>query len=88
MDEAGLPEESMESLKVFTVLMITLKLTLLNDLPFSDLSGQVLHKYLDDAVVSFVGITNHILDAAKSNRAVTLFRPRAADVSFRLYSPL
>ena len=45
---------------------------------------QVLHKYLDDAVVSFVGITNHILDAAKSNRAVTLFRPRAADVSFRV----
>ena len=45
---------------------------------------QVLHKYLDDAVVSFVCITNHILDAAKSNRAVTLFRPRAADVSFRV----
>ena len=46
---------------------------------------QVLHKYLDDAVVSFVGITNHILDAAKTNRAVTLFRPRATDVSFTVF---
>ena len=52
MDEAGLPEESHESLKV-------------------------LHYYLDDPQVSFVAITNHILDAAKSNRAVNLFRPQA-----------
>ena len=51
MDEAGLPEESHESLKV-------------------------LHFYLDDPEVSFVAITNHILDAAKSNRAVNLFRPK------------
>eukprot|EP00118_Oscarella_pearsei_P023946 m.294339 g.294339 ORF g.294339 m.294339 type:complete len:5643 (+) comp40744_c0_seq7:98-17026(+) len=51
MDEAGLPEESHESLKV-------------------------LHYYLDDPQVSFVAITNHILDAAKSNRAVNLFRPK------------
>ncbi|XP_065828093.1 uncharacterized protein [Oscarella lobularis] len=51
MDEAGLPEESHESLKV-------------------------LHYYLDDPEVSFVAITNHILDAAKSNRAVNLFRPK------------
>jgi hypothetical protein len=51
MDEAGLPEESHESLKV-------------------------LHYYLDDPQVSFVAITNHILDAAKSNRAISLFRPQ------------
>ena len=53
MDEAGLPEESHESLKV-------------------------LHYYLDDQVVAFVGISNHILDAAKMNRAVSLFRPDAS----------
>jgi hypothetical protein len=52
MDEAGLPEESHESLKV-------------------------LHYYLDDPSVSFVAITNHILDASKSNRAISLFRPKA-----------
>lgn len=51
MDEAGLPEESHESLKV-------------------------LHYYLDRQEVSFVAITNHVLDAAKTNRAVSLFRPR------------
>ena len=54
MDEAGLPEESHESLKV-------------------------LHYYLDTQEVSFVAITNHILDAAKTNRAVSLFRPEASD---------
>jgi hypothetical protein len=47
MDEAGLPEESKESLKV-------------------------LHYYLErhmsiKAKVAFVAITNHALDAAKSN---------------------
>lgn len=47
MDEAGLPEESLESLKA-------------------------LHYHLDQQEVSFVAITNHILDAAKSNRAVSL----------------
>ena len=50
MDEAGLPEESHESLKV-------------------------LHYHLDRREVSFVAITNHMLDAAKTNRAVCLFRP-------------
>ena len=50
MDEAGLPEESHESLKV-------------------------LHYHLDKPVVSFVAISNHVLDAAKTNRAVSLFRP-------------
>ena len=50
MDEAGLPEESHESLKV-------------------------LHYHLDKQEVSFVAITNHVLDAAKTNRAVSLFRP-------------
>jgi len=53
MDEAGLPEESHESLKV-------------------------LHYHLDKQEVSFVAITNHILDAAKTNRAVSLFRPEAS----------
>ncbi|XP_065839047.1 uncharacterized protein [Oscarella lobularis] len=51
MDEAGLPEESHESLKA-------------------------LHYYLDSPAVSFVAITNNVLDAAKSNRAVNLFRPK------------
>ena len=37
-------------------------------------SLKVLHQYLDTSVVSFVGITNRPLDAAKSNRAVTLYR--------------
>ena len=50
MDEAGLPEERHESLKV-------------------------LHFYLDSPEVSFVAISNHVLDAAKTNRAVSLFRP-------------
>ena len=50
MDEAGLPEESHESLKV-------------------------LHYHLDKQEISFVAISNHVLDAAKTNRAVSLFRP-------------
>ena len=54
MDEAGLPEESHESLKV-------------------------LHPCLDKQEVSFVAITNHILDAAKTNRAVSLYRPEASN---------
>ena len=58
MDEAGLPEESHESLKV-------------------------LHYHLDRQEVSFVAITNHMLDAAKSNRAVCLFRPDASDDDLR-----
>ena len=54
MDEAGLPEEQRESLKV-------------------------LHYYLEDhmsrpAKVGFVAITNHALDAAKSNRCAILLR--------------
>ena len=54
MDEAGLPEESHESLKV-------------------------LHYHLDRQEVSFVAITNHVLDAAKTNRAVSLFRPDTSE---------
>ena len=54
MDEAGLPEESHESLKV-------------------------LHNLLDECEVSFVAISNHVLDASKTNRAVSLFRPVASD---------
>lgn len=53
MDEAGLPERDMESLKA-------------------------LHYYLDEQEVSFVAISNHVLDAAKTNRAVSLFRPKAS----------
>jgi hemicentin len=49
MDEAGLPHEEKESLKV-------------------------LHYYLEDARVGFVAISNRPLDAAKSNRAVVVFR--------------
>ena len=51
MDEAGLPEEKLESLKV-------------------------LHYYLDERKVSFVAISNDIFDASKTNRAVSLFRPK------------
>ena len=54
MDEAGLPEEKLESLKV-------------------------LHYHLDAQEVSFVAISNNILDAAKSNRAVSVFRPEASN---------
>ena len=54
MDEAGLPEESHESLKV-------------------------LHYLLDEHEVSFVAVSNHILDASKTNRAVSLFRPAVSD---------
>ncbi|KAJ1392836.1 hypothetical protein B484DRAFT_484496, partial [Ochromonadaceae sp. CCMP2298] len=56
MDEAGLPEEERESLKV-------------------------LHYYLENhlkvaARVSFVAISNHALDAAKSNRCALLTRAK------------
>ena len=54
MDEAGLPEESHESLKV-------------------------LHYHLDKREVSFIALTNNVLDAAKTNRAVSLFRPEASN---------
>lgn len=56
MDEAGLPEDSHESLKA-------------------------LHYFLDHPQVSFVAITNRILDAAKTNRAISLFRPDPEEVS-------
>jgi len=49
MDEAGLPEQSHESLKI-------------------------LHYHLDKPEVSFVAISNTVLDAAKTNRAITLYR--------------
>lgn len=58
MDEAGLPEERHESLKV-------------------------LHYFLDSREVSFVGVSNHALDAAKSNRALTLYRPEASSDDLR-----
>ena len=55
MDEAGLPEEERESLKVLHYL----------------LEGHM----SSSPNVAFVCITNHILDAAKSNRCACLLRP-------------
>ena len=55
MDEAGLPEEEKESLKVLHYL----------------LEGHM----SASPDISFVCITNHVLDAAKSNRCVCLLRP-------------
>ena len=55
MDEAGLPEEEKESLKVLHYL----------------LEGHM----SSSPNVAFVCITNHILDAAKSNRCACLLRP-------------
>ena len=54
MDEAGLPEDNLQVLKV-------------------------LHYHLDNPEVSFVALTNTILDAAKSNRAVCLFQVNTSD---------
>ena len=54
MDEAGLPEEEKESLKVLHYL----------------LEGHMSAK----STVGFVAISNHILDAAKSNRCAMLLR--------------
>jgi ATPase family associated with various cellular activities (AAA) len=54
MDEAGLPEEDKESLKVLHYL----------------LEGHM----STTSEVGFVGISNHVLDAAKSNRCVMLLR--------------
>ena len=59
MDEAGLPEERHESLKV-------------------------LHYHLDRKQVSFVAISNHALDAAKTNRAVSLYRPEASTEDLKI----
>lgn len=59
MDEAGLPQERHESLKI-------------------------LHSYLDEHKVSFVAISNHILDAAKTNRAVSLVVPETTEEDLRV----
>ena len=53
MDEAGLPEEKLQVLKI-------------------------LHYLLDDPKVSFVALSNTILDAAKSNRAICLFQTHSS----------
>ena len=37
-------------------------------------SLKILHSYLDNPQVSFVAISNTVLDASKTNRAITLFR--------------
>ena len=50
--------------------------------------SQVLHYHLDQQEVAFVGITNHILDAAKTNRAVSLFRPTASKVRRNSYAQI
>ena len=39
---------------------------------------KVLHYYLENPEVSFVAITNHPLDAAKTNRAVSVYRPETS----------
>jgi ATPase family associated with various cellular activities (AAA) len=59
MDEAGLPEEEKESLKVLHYLLE------------SRMSAK--------AKVGFVAISNHVLDAAKSNRCVMLLRQELDD---------
>ena len=41
-------------------------------------SLKVLHYHLDKREVSFVAITNHALDAAKTNRAISLYRPETS----------
>ena len=46
----------------------------------------MLHYHLDQQEVAFVGITNHVLDAAKTNRAVSLFRPTASHVNIFIIS--
>lgn len=40
-------------------------------------SLKALHYHLDQQEVSFVAISNHVLDAAKTNRAVSLIRPNS-----------
>ncbi len=42
-------------------------------------SLKALHYYLDNPEVSFVAITNHPLDAAKTNRAVSLYRSESSE---------
>ena len=42
-------------------------------------SLKALHYHLDEQTVSFVAISNDVLDAAKTNRAVSLFRPQASE---------
>ena len=59
MDEAGLPEEQRESLKV-------------------------LHYFLDRREVSFVAISNHALDAAKTNRAISVYRPETSSEDLKI----
>ena len=39
---------------------------------------KILHYYLEHPEVSFVAITNHPLDAAKTNRAISVYRPEAS----------
>ena len=41
-------------------------------------SLKALHYHLDRKQVSFVAITNHALDAAKTNRAISLYRPETS----------
>ena len=43
-------------------------------------SLKALHYHLDAQVVSFVAISNHLLDAAKTNRAVCLVRPKTTEL--------
>ena len=47
-------------------------------LPEKHSALKILHPYFDSQEISFVAITNSILDAAKTNRAVSLFRPKCS----------
>lgn len=46
-------------------------------------SLKILHYYLEHPIVSFVAITNHPLDAAKTNRAVSVYRPETSSTSIQ-----
>jgi E3 ubiquitin-protein ligase RNF213 len=76
MDEAGLPEESRESLKgKVRVGRIVLSTFCTHKSLIPSIIIKVLHYLLENqSEVGFVTITNHVLDAAKSNRCVMLFR--------------
>ena len=50
----------------------------------SNESLNMLHYYLDMQKVSFVAISSHILDAAKSNRVISIFRPQQQDDLYTL----
>ena len=55
--------------------MNSVSVVMMDEAGLSESNSQtVLHSFLDDQKVAFVGISNHILDAAITNKAVVLFR--------------